>query len=79
MRHVFPIALAALGIASVSSASAQQSREQNRSKAATSLPLRPKAALNPCAEYGPGFVRIEGSSTCVRIGGNVSVGVGALR
>ena len=79
MRHVFLIALAALGIASVSSAFAQQSREQNRSKAATSLPLRPKGAVNPCAEYGPGFVRIEGSSTCVRIGGNVSVGVGASR
>jgi len=79
MRHVFPIALAALTIASVSSTSAQQSREQSRSKAATSLPPRPNAAVNPCPEYGPGFVRIEGSSTCVRIGGNVSVGVGASR
>jgi hypothetical protein len=78
MRHVFLIALAALTTASVPSASAQQSREQNPSKAATSLPLRPKAAVNPCAQYGPGFVRMEGS-TCVRIGGNVSVGVGASR
>jgi hypothetical protein len=79
MRHVFLIALAALTTASVPFASAHQSREQNRSKAPTSLPLRPKAAVNPCAEYGPGFVRMEGSSTCVRIGGNVSVGVGASR
>jgi hypothetical protein len=79
MRHVFLIALAALMTASMQPASAQQSSEQNRSKAATSLPLRPKPAVNPCAEYGPGFVRMEGSSTCVRIGGNLSVGVGVSR
>jgi hypothetical protein len=30
----------------------------------------------PCTEYGPGFVRAEGSSTCVRIGGGISIGGG---
>lgn len=34
-------------------------------------------AAKPCAEYGPGFVRVEGTSTCVQIGGSISVGVGA--
>jgi hypothetical protein len=29
-----------------------------------------------CAEFGPGFVMVEGSTTCVRVGGSVSVGVG---
>jgi hypothetical protein len=70
------IVLAAL---SASSAPAQQSRDQKPEKPAASIPLRPKAAANPCAEYGPGFVRVEGSATCVKIGGSVSVGVGGSR
>lgn len=28
-------------------------------------------ATRPCPEYGPGFVRIDGSTSCVRIGGAV--------
>lgn len=31
----------------------------------------PANGARPCPEYGPGFVRIEGSSTCVRAGGSV--------
>lgn len=27
--------------------------------------------MRPCPQYGPGFVRIEGSQTCVRLGGEV--------
>jgi hypothetical protein len=34
------------------------------------------SAPKSCPEFGPGFVRVEGSSSCVRIGGNTSVGVG---
>jgi hypothetical protein len=60
-------------------ASAEELRAPKRGKAAASLPLRPKALANPCGEYGPGFVRIEGSSTCIKIGGSFSVGVGASR
>jgi hypothetical protein len=68
------VSVIVLAVLSVSAASAQQSRD---SKPAKSLPLRPaKAAANPCAEYGPGFVRIEGSSTCMKIGGSLGVGVG---
>jgi hypothetical protein len=66
---------------SASSASAQQSRDQKPDKPTASIPLRPKAAnaANPCAEYGPGFVKVEGTSTCMKIGGSVSVGVGGSR
>ena len=35
-----------------------------------------KRAPNPCAEYGAGFVKLEGSDTCVRIGGSISIGAG---
>jgi hypothetical protein len=80
MRTVFPVIV--LAVLSVSSSPAQQSRDGKLEKPAQSLPLRPaKAAANPCAEYGAGFVRIEGSSTCIKIGGSfgVGAGVGALR
>jgi hypothetical protein len=70
----------ALAVLSAASASAQQSRDRKPDKPAASLPLRPaKAAANPCAEYGAGFVRVEGSSTCVKIGGTISVGAGGSR
>lgn len=78
MRNSLLIALA-LAALSASAASAQQVRELKPGKPAMPLPQRPKAAANPCAEYGPGFVRIEGSSTCIKIGGSVSVGVGGSR
>jgi len=35
-----------------------------------------KRAVNSCAAYGAGFVKIDGSDTCVKIGGAVSIGVG---
>jgi hypothetical protein len=31
---------------------------------------------NPCAAFGPGFVQVEGTSTCVKVGGSIDVGVG---
>lgn len=40
-------------------------------------PAKPTAtAARPCPEYGPGFVRIEGSASCVRLGGSVRVDIG---
>lgn len=36
---------------------------------------RPNSA-NACAEYGAGFVRVEGTGTCMKIGGAVSIGAG---
>jgi hypothetical protein len=78
MRAIFPLNV--LAVLSVSAAPAQQFRDGKPDKQAKSLPPRPaKAAANPCAEYGAGFVRIEGSSTCIKIGGIVGVGAGASR
>lgn len=36
----------------------------------------PSQAARPCPEYGPGFVRVDGSSFCVRAGGSVRVDFG---
>lgn len=45
---------------------------QNHGRAATKSP----GAAKSCAEFGPGFVRAEGSDTCIRIGGSIGIGVG---
>jgi hypothetical protein len=77
MRNIFLIIVLVL---SASSAPAQQSSDRKPDKPVAAVPLRPaRAAVNPCAEYGAGFVRIEGSSTCTKIGGSISVGVGGSR
>jgi hypothetical protein len=31
---------------------------------------------NPCAAYGAGFVRVEGTTTCVKVGAGVRVEAG---
>jgi len=42
-------------------------------------PLKDRASSNSCAAYGPGFVKIEGTDTCVQVGGSISVGAGVRR
>jgi hypothetical protein len=59
---------------------AQQSGYQKSIKTPSSgqlLPLKGAARSNSCAEYGAGFVKVEGSDTCVKIGGYVSTGAAA--
>jgi hypothetical protein len=63
----------------LSSASAEPSGGQKPDKSATSdrlLPVKRTGAANSCAAYGAGFVKLEGTDTCVKIGGAVSIGVG---
>jgi hypothetical protein len=38
------------------------------------LPLKGPGTVNSCAAYGPGFVRVEGTNTCMLIGGAVTLG-----
>ena len=62
-----------------SSALAELSGRQKSDKPTASgrlLPLKAVGAGNSCAAYGPGFVRVDGTETCVKIGGAVSIGVG---
>jgi len=51
---------------------AEKARQPADKPAAKPAPVQ----SNPCAIYGAGFVRIEGSSTCVKMGGNVTIDVG---
>ena len=40
------------------------------------LPLKGATSANSCAAYGAGFVKVQGTDTCVKIGGAVSIGAG---
>lgn len=47
-----------------------------RSQTGKALPLKGAggtAKAGSCASYGPRFVMVEGTGTCVKIGGSVSV------
>ena len=47
-----------------------------RTQAGTTVPLKGaagKARAGSCATYGPRFVMVEGTGTCVKIGGSISV------
>ena len=59
---------------------AQQTGQPSSTKLPPSgkvLPLKGAARNNSCAEYGVGFVRVEGSGTCVKVGGSISIEAGA--
>jgi Porin subfamily len=54
-------------------ATAQQSdKPQKPPNSVTPRPVK----VNPCAAYGPGFVRVEGTDTCIKIGGSVQIDAG---
>lgn len=77
MRKLVLLATA-LVLSSVAAA-AEQPRPSKSDKAAPPgkvLPLKRSNSANACAEYGAGFVRIEGTNTCMKIGGAVSIGAG---
>ena len=72
--------IAALVLLPAFAALAEQPGTRKSNRAATSgkvLPLKGAASGNPCAAYGAGFVKVEGSDTCVKIGGAVGIGAGA--
>lgn len=73
-KILFAIAVAAL---LPSGASAEQPRLPKSGDAPKQMPLRSTGASNPCAQFGAGFVRVEGTQTCVKVGGAVSIGAGA--
>lgn len=82
--------LVAIAMASAAFASAAVAQQidpkvlRQRPHAATShdtTKAKPLARSRPsasCAEFGPGFVRMPGSDSCMRFGGGVEMGVGAV-
>jgi len=76
MRNILVAIVVA--VLSVSMAAAQSSGAPKPDKAAPPSRLLPVkgATVNACAAYGPGFAKVDGTDTCVKIGGAVSIGVG---
>jgi hypothetical protein len=73
------LAIMALLLTGGAASAAEQTRQQKSDNAAPSgklLPMKGATSRNSCAAYGPGFVRVEGSETCAKIGGALSIGVG---
>jgi hypothetical protein len=81
MRNCLPVVVAALLVASPAIAQSSASPKSLKStfKSTSSdktLPMKSERSRNSCAAYGPGFVKVEGSDTCVQIGGSISIGAG---
>jgi len=75
MRNVLVAIVVAM--LSASTAAAQFSGTPKPDKATPSSKLlSAKGAVNPCAAFGPGFVKVDGTNTCVKISGAVSIEVG---
>ncbi len=65
-----------------SAVAAEQPRLQKSDRsisAGRQLQVKGARADHFCAAYGAGFVRVDGTQTCVKIGGAVSIGVGGSR
>ena len=88
MRHArhfifgFLAASILLGPVAPTSALAQQLDLKTQRPRSDDSKLKPVARPRPttsCAEYGAGYVRVEGTGSCVRLGGGINVGVGGSR
>jgi hypothetical protein len=80
MRNIVLLMVAAAS--SASAALADPAGRLNRDYTTPSskvLPVKPvkgASAGHSCASYGQGFVKVEGTGTCVKVGGAVRVDVG---
>ena len=74
----FLLTIAALVLTGMAAFAAEQPGRQKSDNVASGklLPLKRSTPDNSCAAYGPGFVKVEGSSTCMKIGGEISIGAG---
>lgn len=71
------LAITALILTGLGALAAEPSGHQKSDKAFASgklLPLKRATSGNSCAVHGAGFVKVEGTETCVKIGGAVSIG-----
>ncbi|HET7848803.1 MAG TPA: hypothetical protein VFL51_07055 [Pseudolabrys sp.] len=54
------------------SALAQQPRHKSEKAQAPETPVKSSKRV-PCAEYGPGFVRVPNTNACIKVGGSIDV------
>lgn len=68
------------GSAAFAASDTPRSPKAKRHSMETAKPLQAARPRQPvaCAEFGPGFVRMPGSNSCIRMGGGVGLDVGAV-
>jgi Porin subfamily len=54
-------------------------QKSDKTSAGRQFQMKGAGTDHSCAVYGPGFARVDGTQTCVKIGGAVSIGVGGSR
>jgi hypothetical protein len=79
MRNVLLIFLATTLAMSAAAAEPSIPRKSTTAVGGQRLAAKQRGPRNPCAAYGPGFLKVEGSDTCVKVGGSISLGVGGRR
>jgi hypothetical protein len=76
MRNI--LLIVALGMLSISAAAADPLTPQKHSRdtiAGKPLAAQRLGRSHVCAAYGPGFVAVDGTDTCVKVGGSISAEV----
>ena len=76
MRNI----LLAIAVAMLPAAAAEPFSTRKPDKPVASgrlLPPKGAGAANSCGAYGPGFIKVDGTDSCVKIGGAVGVGAGS--
>jgi hypothetical protein len=77
MRNILvALALALLPVSSTFAEPSGTRKPAPFTRSGNQLPVRGAAHGNPCALYGAGFVRVEGTDTCVKLGGGIEIGAG---
>jgi hypothetical protein len=75
MRTLFLALIIAVLSSSVVPADPANRRKLDYATPLNRLPPAKSAAGNPCAAFGRGFVKVEGTDTCVKVGGAFRVDV----
>jgi porin-like protein len=75
-KTLFAIAVALLP-ASAALAEQPGSKPDQFTPSGKLLPVKEPGTGNSCAAYGPGFIKVEGTGTCVKIGGAVRIDAGS--
>lgn len=80
---VSALLVAAVSLMSMSAiAQPKEPRDGKATRQRTKTPIqKPIARQHPdtsCGQFGAGFMRLPGSDSCVRFGGGVGMGVGAV-
>ena len=76
MRNILLVfVMMALPVSTAAAASDPLAPQKPSRTATSDKPLPARQNGNACAAYGPGFVKVNGSDTCVKVGGDMSVSV----